>query len=178
VKEILRKYKMIFVLSVIGVSAPAQAQDLVFDFRHTLACLEVSEDKSDCIGRAAAICMEQTQGGGSTIGMGACLDAELQQWDRRLNAVYRPLRDWARVADSENSEGGFGAPSIADALVNMQRAWITFRDESCSFNRSLWMGGTGGGPATLDCMMVMTAEQTLRLEETAKGVCLLEGCAE
>ena len=54
--------------------------------------------------------------------------------------------------------------TAAVALRAMQRAWIGFRDATCDYERSLWGGGTGGGPATAACLMRMTGEQTLYLE--------------
>jgi uncharacterized protein YecT (DUF1311 family) len=59
---------------------------------------------------------------------------------------------------------GSAAPSQGDALKNMQRAWIAYRDATCDYERSHWGGGTGGGPATVSCLMYMTAEQALYLE--------------
>jgi uncharacterized protein YecT (DUF1311 family) len=67
----------------------------------------------------------------------------------------------ARNFDAEN--GDFAPPS-EPALREMQRAWIPFRDARCGFEMSLWGGGTGGGPAYAECLMIVTAEQALYLE--------------
>jgi len=56
------------------------------------------------------------------------------------------------------------APAQAEALRDMQRAWIAFRDATCTYEASQWSGGTGQGPAYEGCVMRMTAEQTLYLE--------------
>ena len=46
----------------------------------------------------------------------------------------------------------------------MQRAWIRFRDAKCAYARSHWGGGTGAGPAGVECLMRETAEQTWYIE--------------
>ena len=45
------------------------------------------------------------------------------------------------------------------------KRWIGYRDATCDYERSQWGGGTGGGPATLGCLMRLTGEQTLYLEQ-------------
>ncbi len=96
--------------------------------------------------------------------MGGCLDYELSYWDDRLNASYRALRAKERASDADWA-GSPGAVSKADALRDMQRAWIPLRDATCDYERSQWGGGTGGGPATLACLLRMTGGQTLYLEQ-------------
>lgn len=143
---------------------PVMAQDMRFDPAPTESCLAASGDGAqDCIGRAASACMAQPMGE-TTLGMGFCLDAELSLWDDKLNAAYQQLRGDYADRDSERMEG---APAMADALRDMQRGWIGFRDARCSFAAAQWEGGTGAGPAFLGCMMQMTAEQTLFLWSVA-----------
>ncbi|KMW56504.1 hypothetical protein AIOL_001458 [Candidatus Rhodobacter oscarellae] len=78
--------------------------------------------------------------------------------------MYRELRAQER---REDASGGTpkGAPRQADLLRDMQRAWITFRDRTCDYERAQWGGGTGGGPAYTNCLMVQTAKQTIYLEQ-------------
>jgi uncharacterized protein YecT (DUF1311 family) len=160
--------RLLALLALLGVSAgtSAAAQDLPFDIRATESCVAAAPDpraQRTCIGASATECMA-TPAGSSTYGMGGCLDAELTWWDDRLNQVYRDLR--ARDArDDAANQGLPGAASQAEALRDMQRAWIAFRDASCHYERVQWGGGTGGGPAALDCLMRMTAEQAIFLEE-------------
>ena len=69
----------------------------------------------------------------------------------------------AKSADEDTAMYQPELPKQAEALRDMQRAWITFRDAACDYERSQWGGGTGGGPATLACLMRMTGEQALLL---------------
>ena len=96
--------------------------------------------------------------------MGFCIQSELAFWDTRLNAAYGALMDIEEAQDSEMRDLGAGITSMADALRAMQRAWIIYRDAACDYERSQWGGGTGGGPATAECMMRMTGLQALALE--------------
>lgn len=129
-----------------------------------LASMIESQNPTTCIGSSANHCMETTEGGWSTYGMSQCLDQELQYWDARLNAAYKSVRAIRKATDKEMAYLGSAAPSQGDALKNMQRAWIAYRDATCDYERSLWGGGTGGGPATVSCLMYMTAEQALYVE--------------
>lgn len=157
------------ILAALFLASPVAAQDLQFDIGKTLGCLDRAdryEGRQACVGESANACMGANSLGSTTIGMGGCFDFELGYWDDRLNASYRALRakDQAEDADSASFQGYV---SQADALRDMQRAWITFRDATCDYERAQWGGGTGGGPATLACLLRQTGHQTLYLEEAA-----------
>ena len=140
------------------LASPAAAQDL--DVRADLVALCA---EPVCIGAEAEICMAG-DGGTTTVGMGACLSAEADLWDARLNAAYGPLRDAYRRTDVENEMAGWAAPSRADALRDMQRAWIAYRDATCALAAAQFGGGTGRGPAHAACRLEETARQALELE--------------
>ena len=141
---------------------------ILFSPEATEACLAATGGsvwaRMDCVGASAEVCIEDTEGGYSTVGMGACIWAEHEYWDARLNAAYGELLARPAEGDAENHEYQPNLPSMEDALREMQRAWIPFRDATCAYERSLWGGGTGGGPAAADCLMQETARQALRLE--------------
>ncbi|MCC5954931.1 MAG: DUF1311 domain-containing protein [Natronohydrobacter sp.] len=143
-------------------ASPLAAQELQFDpapLETCLAGLEDAAQSADCIGRASSACMEQPMGV-TTLGMGFCLDAEYALWDAKLNDAYQFLRAEYQEQDKDRFEG---APSLADALRDMQRGWIGYRDARCEFAAAQWQGGTGASPAFLGCMMQVTAEQTIYL---------------
>ena len=150
----------------------ANAQELVFSPDSTEICLDGlgdAEKPGDCIGASATACMEATEGGWSTVGTGACLEAERAYWDQRLNVAYRALMEKRRADDAELVDLGYPSASLAVTLRDMQRAWIGFRDAACAYERAQWTGGSGAGPATLSCLMYRTGEQALYLETNLTG---------
>lgn len=158
-------------LLVGGMHGGAVAQenaDPLFSPAGTEVCLAGSEDRSPCIGRSAEACIA-TPDGFTTVGMGFCLGRELEYWDGRLNAAYGALREIEAAADAGMRELGATVPSMADALRDAQRAWIAFRDADCAYELSQWGGGSGGGPATGRCLMQMTGERALALEDRLAG---------
>lgn len=160
------RYALIFAL-VLGAGGAA-AQDLRYSDDATAACVAQAAngaEKSACIGRSASACINATPDGQTTYGMGGCLDRELTYWDAVLNANYRNARARAKAVDVEMRNLGSSVPSLETSLRDMQRAWIGFRDATCDFERIQWGGGTGGGPATLACLMRLTGQQALYLED-------------
>ena len=152
-----------------ALAGPVAAQELVFSSDAVEQCMAVNTDPRQCIGASANACMQATDGGETTVGMGGCLGREWQFWDTRLNAVYKQAMSGAKSIDAELEDLGSSAPKQAPALRDMQRAWISFRDAKCDFERSQWGGGTGGGPATVACLMSTTGEQTLYLQAMRLG---------
>ncbi|GAA6181040.1 hypothetical protein NBRC116594_24780 [Shimia sp. NS0008-38b] len=153
-----------------SAAQPATNDSTGFTPKATETCLATmaeSQDPATCIGASANLCMETTEGGWSTYGMSTCLNHELQYWDARLNAAYKDVQAKRKATDKEMTELESSAPSQSESLLAMQRAWIGFRDAKCDYERSLWGGGTGGGPATVSCHMYITAEQALFLEADA-----------
>ncbi len=149
------------------VASGAAAQEIVFDTAQTEACLAAAEDpagREACIGASAKACMEATSDGWTTVGTATCLSYERDYWDARLNAAYGALMESEAATDAEMRELGASEPSRADALREMQRAWIPFRDARCMYERSQWGSGTGGGPAFVSCAMQVTGQQALLLE--------------
>ena len=60
----------------LGIALPAHTEDLAYSDIHTDSCLQEAVgagEQSACIGASATQCMADTQGGESTVGMGACL---------------------------------------------------------------------------------------------------------
>lgn len=154
------------------LAAPAAAQDLVYSDDTTRACLAAASDsvaQEACIGRSADACMAANDVGGTTVGMGGCLDHELRFWDVLLNAYYQSAMDRAKRMDAETRQYNTAAAAMENTLRDMQRAWIPFRDATCDFERAQWGGGTGGGPATLGCLMRLTGEQALVLGRFGYG---------
>lgn len=147
---------------------PVAAQDIAFSQDTVRECLAGAwvgaGGPQDCVGMAADECMGATSAGNSTVGMGACLGAELEFWDGELNAVYRALRQAEARLDAEVAEAGLEVAPVEPELQEMQRAWIAYRDALCIYEYAKWQGGTGGGPAESSCRLHETARQALVLK--------------
>lgn len=156
---------------ILNQAAIAQS-DPVFTSEVTNQCLVEAYQTSpslsahrvlDCVGLSAQACISSA-GGDTTIGMTACLEGELKFWDQRLNQAYAKRMQNAKKEDKEMTSIRATTSSLADALRKMQRAWVSFRDAACLYEQAQWLGGTGGGPATMACQMHETARQALKLE--------------
>ncbi|WP_342075242.1 lysozyme inhibitor LprI family protein [Yoonia sp. SS1-5] len=137
------------------LAAPATAQEAVFSPEATERCLENSRLRAErvaCIGASSGVCMAD---GGGSYAESICFSEEGVFWDDRLNAVYQERMAAARRDDK----------SLADALLNFQRAWIVYRDARCDAVFAAWGEGTGRSPALAECIMRTTAEQALLLED-------------
>lgn len=164
--------RAVWAILLVLAAPAAPAQSLAYSDMATLTCLSTANRPSaarDCIGASANACMSATPDGGTTVGMGGCLDRELAFWDGMLNRNYQALRDRAKRTDAEMRDLGASVTWLDRSLLDMQRAWIVWRDATCDFERAQWGGGTGGGPATYACLMRLTGEQALYLGNTRIG---------
>ncbi|MFJ4347189.1 lysozyme inhibitor LprI family protein [Pseudomonas sp. NPDC089401] len=111
-----------------------------------LACfapLALAEDNSPAYSR----CMDTAS---STVAMSACIQAESQLQDARLNRVYKQLMAKLEAGPQKG-------------LRDAQRQWIGFRDANCKFH----VQASGGTLAQLEggmCMLDMTRERAAELE--------------
>ncbi len=164
--------KALALISAMPIAAPAFCQSVIFSTAVTEQCIGSLSNVRDfrkCVGEAAATCMESMPEGWSTVGMVTCLEHERQYWDGKLNLAYKRASSNAKSIDNEAVALGSSVSSQADALRDMQRAWMAFRDATCIYEQSLWGGGSGGGPASVTCHMRLTAEQAIYLEPAGVG---------
>ncbi|MBB5722191.1 uncharacterized protein YecT (DUF1311 family) [Loktanella ponticola] len=144
------------------VPEPAALQDYEPDI--LLNCLRNSGSRGSrqaCIGVSSGACM-RAEASNHAMAYTACTGAEWGDWDARLNSTYADLVHYQTYGDRDEM--------AVEKLREMQRAWITFRDAACEWDSVAWGGmlGVGAGPAVADCMMVLTAQQTLFLMERAR----------
>lgn len=165
--------KRIFLVACLGWGFTAQADGAAsgYDSLILQSCLDTHgmETRADCIGMASTRCLYGPVGGSSTVGMAACLDAELRQWDSMLNDAYQRLRALDAASDAEMGDSLPGVPRLVPSLRDMQRAWIAFRDAACTYEAAQWGGGTGAGPASTQCLMELTARRALALQARVAG---------
>jgi uncharacterized protein YecT (DUF1311 family) len=102
--------------------------------------------------------------------MTICLGSELAYFDDLLNVEYARVRDLAREQDKAANGTSFDDTSVADRLLQMQRAWIAYRDAACAFEERQYEGGTIGQLVHVDCLTTLTAEQAFRLQDSVLGL--------
>ncbi|MCQ0970293.1 DUF1311 domain-containing protein [Paracoccus sp. TK19116] len=143
-------------LAAAGV-ASAQASEPLVDAAAVEACFADAlpgDGSPDCLGDQVKACTEASPDGETTIGMGACIQAETAVWDDLLNREYTARRDdWS------------DRPELVETLTKAQRAWIAFRDADCSLAYDRWDGGSMRSIAAANCRMVATARRALDLKD-------------
>ncbi len=153
--------RIFLILMLFG--APVAAQEYLVDRDAVLACFEATAGNPNppgCIGAAAEMCMEQSDGGYATVGMASCVSAETEIWDELLNTVYGDLRADMGALDADAINSG---QSRVEALRDAQRAWIAFRDADCAFNWAIFQEGTMRSLISTGCMLDMTSDRVLEL---------------
>lgn len=130
------------------------------------ACFESSEtfeDKNACVGNAASVCMDENEGGYTTIGMSTCTRYEYQAWDDLLNEEYRDTMDHFKATDEDEAQHFPEFAKRAETLLEAQRAWIAFRDAECASVYAEWGAGSMRNIAGIGCQMHETAERAIDL---------------
>lgn len=89
---------------------------------------------------------------GSTLEMRKCASDKYQVADKKLNQVYQQLS--SQVKGEEKNR-----------LIEAQRAWIVFRDKTCSFEAAQALGGTLEPLLLTSCLGRVTSERAATLEK-------------
>lgn len=95
------------------------------------------------------------------IDMTQCAAQEYQAADDRLNAAYGPAVDYMASLDADLQPAEQGAES---ALRAGQRAWVTFRDATCTAEGYAVHGGSMEGMVVLMCNTRLTLARAEDLE--------------
>lgn len=150
---------------ILAVSPAAAEQHLAELYQGVLSC-----ENRECVGEAASLCMDITEGGYSTFGMQDCLMQEMGVWDELLNEAYADARATAKSLDKAD-QANFPEYAVRDTQVrDAQRAWITFRDANCAMDYGLWGSGSMRVIWGAECLLRMTAERTFDLRTYAEGL--------
>ena len=127
------------------------------EIQHCLSWSATDGARLDCAGAVQASCLARAEKRDPDMHpvdrQLACIDAEAQWWDAELNREYTALAEIEAGRSRDRAE----------ALKQMQRDWIRFRDARCAYDRLTNGGGTGGA----------VAEPLCKLQETARQVILL-----
>ena len=158
-----------FAAALICLGLPAMAQDFTYDPAILSGCLATEKDQPEiCIGRGSTDCIAG-EGGTSTVGVVACLNAERDQWAQLMDTSYDALMTEAESADAEMEQLGSAADRQVPHLEAMQKNWAAYRDEACIWEASRWGGGSGAGPAAAGCDMRLTGQQAAMLKVIGDG---------
>lgn len=164
---------LICTAALVAFPVTVTAQDAAYDQNATTSCLADAGtivERRACIGLSADACADASVGGFNTRSMTACLKFEYDLFDDMLNAEYGIVHDLAQDLDKQDNGNSFDDVSMVDRLVQMQRAWIAYRDATCAYEQRQFDGGTLGQLVHIDCLTQLTAEQTFRLQSTALGL--------
>ncbi len=149
------------------IASPLMAQDIdparmLSGLRACYDAADTIEGKNACLWQMSNRCMDETQGGYSTLGQAQCMAAESDAWDALLNEEYRFAMDSARSLDETDAD----TPEFAvraDTLREAQRAWIPYRDANCTAAYAKWGMGSMRQIEGVSCLMRMTAQRTVEL---------------
>jgi uncharacterized protein YecT (DUF1311 family) len=119
-------------------------------------CTNSTETPASCINEISRMCEEESDDGYTTRGMIACAGRETAVWDARLNAAYTSLREMMQRN---------GRQDQMDAIQQVQRLWIQYRDAECAQRSLAYEGGTMSGITHAYCINQVTAVRALDLED-------------
>ena len=88
---------------------------------------------------------------GNTLEIKICVGRDYEEADKKLNQVYRQLKPKLDASQQKR-------------LVTAQRAWIKFRDTSCTFEGAFAEGGTLQPVLETGCLADVTEQRVKDLE--------------
>ena len=119
-------------------------------------CLaDAREHPRACLGRIQKPCQE-TEAGQTTLGAMACADRERAVWSLHMTAAAQAVR--SRLL-----------PERTPFFDAAEDAWSAYRDASCRYEASAYIGGSLAKVESADCLLNETADHTVELEEEARG---------
>lgn len=89
---------------------------------------------------------------GNTSELKKCAADEYAIADKRLNQIYQQLIPKLRAEQKQR-------------LIQAQRTWIQFRDQTCRFESSSYLGGTAEGLFFTTCLTKVTRQRTQDLQQ-------------
>jgi uncharacterized protein YecT (DUF1311 family) len=89
----------------------------------------------------------------SNAAQGECFAKASEAAEKELNAFYAQVR--AKLSADERAD-----------LLETQRAWLKYRDLTCTAEYKLYGGGTGGPVTRMACLSAVTQERIATLRTT------------
>jgi uncharacterized protein YecT (DUF1311 family) len=89
----------------------------------------------------------------TTVEGASCFYRASESADRQLNRVYADVRSVLTTKEQ-------------DDLRKAQRAWMSYRNLTCTAEYNLYEGGTGGPVTRLACLAAVTQERVATLKTT------------
>lgn len=114
----------------------------------------------DCIGTSVSSCEKEFLKVG-IFPKSECVAFELKWWDSLLNIAYKERMVEAKESPLPRNKL---LKSDPEALRDMQRTWIAYRDATCEFVYLYFGGGTAGPTAETECLLDLTARQAIFLK--------------
>jgi len=151
------------------VPGPGLADKVVFDPAPLEACWQDQGRAAACTGEGSGPCMEATPFGTSTMGMVACLAAELDWWERLMARLLADLRAAEAAFDAAPDPVLSDPPSAVAALDRVQRLWIDWARARCDYEVIEFLAGTIRGPIGVGCHLELTARQAEYLAGRLRG---------
>lgn len=86
----------------------------------------------------------------------ACLARAADKADAALNGAFKTLQDKIRAAAKDM---GQSPDTRLGDLKDVQKRWIAYRDDNCTFEDSLAFGGTAVGGNYSSCLCALSYER-------------------
>jgi uncharacterized protein YecT (DUF1311 family) len=97
---------------------------------------------------------DETQCCCTTYDTSVCLSTILKKVDQQLNNNYQKALTVAKKYTPQDEQN----------LKTAQRAWTSYRDAACKAEYGLWGGGSGGPNAHAMCIIRLTKERNIDLQ--------------
>lgn len=158
---------------VLAAPAPAPAQQVDFDIRPTLDCIDEamrSDHRPLCVGEAAQACVRGIPDAGP-VDVSLCMERETRYWAARMNDALEEMREKAQELDEDfaRTEMAEKVPfKLTEDLQLMQDAWKAWREKRCAFEAMLHRGTPEASMSAAWCMVRTTGRQALFLERSVR----------
>ncbi|GEM73589.1 hypothetical protein SAQ01S_33550 [Sphingomonas aquatilis NBRC 16722] len=98
-----------------------------------------------------------------------CYGQLAEQTDRQMAAQWKITLKKLRAEDVDNRRERLNKPSMADGLLDSQRAWLQYRKAQCNMISDQAAGGTGYSELGARCEIAFNLQRTAELKRRADG---------